>query len=68
MQSFKLNKAEEEALYKKSIALNVELIKTGELPMTESKIMHEILKQTLIMGELELTRNGEIRVLSNTKN
>lgn len=67
MQSFKLTKTEEEALFKKSVVINTELIKLGELPMTESKIMHEILKQTLLLGDIEVTRNGEIRILSKNE-
>ncbi|WFF37714.1 hypothetical protein LU290_05415 [Moraxella nasibovis] len=67
MQSFKLTKAEEEALYKKSIAVNIELLKFGKTPLPESKILHEILKQTLLTGDVELTRTGEIRVLSQNE-
>ena len=67
MQSFKLTKTEEEALFKKSVAINTELIKLVELPMTESKIMHEVLRQTLLLGDIEVTRNGEIRILSKNE-
>lgn len=67
MQSFKLTKTEEEALFKKSVAINTELIKLGELPMTKSKIMHEVLRQTLLLGDIEVTRNGEIRILSKNE-
>lgn len=37
----------------------------GKMPLTESKIMHEIINQTLILGELELKTNGNIRVIVN---
>lgn len=67
MQSFKLNKEEEEALYRASISLNREMVRIGKIPLTESKIMHKILRQTLMLGEIEVTRNGEIRVLSQSE-
>ncbi len=67
MQSFKLNKGEEEALYRTSISINREIVRIGKIPLTESKIMHEILNQTLMFGEIEVTRNGEIRVLSQNE-
>lgn len=67
MQSFKLNKDEEEALYRTSLSINREMVRVGKMPLTESKIMHEILRQTLMFGEIEVTRSGEIRVLSQNE-
>lgn len=65
MKTFKLNSAEEEALHRSSISLNRELVRLGQIPMPESKILHEILQQTLVLGEIEVTRDGKIRVLAN---
>lgn len=65
MKTFKLNKVEEEALHRSSLTLNRELVRLGQMPMPESKILHEILQQTLILGEIEITRDGKIRVLAN---
>lgn len=67
MKTFKLTAQEEEALYRSSISLNRELVRLGAMPLPESKILHEILKQTLLMGEIEVTRDGNIRVLANEK-
>lgn len=64
MKTFKLNSAEE-ALHRSSISLNRELVRLGQIPMPESKILHEILQQTLVLGEIEVTRDGKIRVLAN---
>lgn len=65
MKTFKLNAHEEEALHRSSISLNRELVRLGHIPMPESKILHEILQQTLVLGEIEVTRDGKIRVLAN---
>lgn len=65
MKTFKLNSTEEEALKRSSISLNRELVRLGQIPMPESKILHEILQQTLVLGEIEVTRDGQIRVLAN---
>lgn len=65
MKSFKLNTDEEKALFDTSMKINKELVKMGKMPLTESKIMHEILNQTLILGELEIKTNGDIRVIVN---
>lgn len=63
-KSFRLTDKEEEMLYRSSLTINRELIKLGKSPITESKLLHAILAQTLETGEIEVTRNGDIRVLS----
>uniref|UniRef100_A0AAU8B228 Uncharacterized protein n=1 Tax=Dulem virus 62 TaxID=3145773 RepID=A0AAU8B228_9VIRU len=66
-KSFRLTDDEEKALYSVNLSVNRELIKIGKAPMTDSKILHIILEQTLKNGEVEVTRNGEIRVLSQSE-
>lgn len=63
-KNFRLTDKEEEMLYRSGLAVNRELVRLGKAPMTDSKLMHIILEQTLAYGEIEVTRNGEIRVLS----
>lgn len=65
MKTFKLNAHEEEALKRYSISINRELVRLGYVPMPESKILHEILQQCVVFGEIEVTRDGKIRVLAN---
>lgn len=66
-KSFRLTDDEEEMLYRSSLSVNRELIKIGKPPITDSKLMHTILEQTLKNGEIEVTRNGEIRILSQNE-
>lgn len=64
-KTFRLTDREEEMLYRTSMNINRELIRIGKSPMNESKILHEILEQTLALGEIEVMRDGQIRVLAN---
>lgn len=64
-QSFRLNTEEQELLFRTAVTINRELVRIGKMPMKESEILHKILEQTLKLGELEVTREGQIRVLAN---
>lgn len=66
-KNFRLNDKEEEILYRSNLTVNRELIRLGKAPITDSKLLHIILEQTLEMGELEVTRDGNIRVLSQNE-
>lgn len=67
-KSFRLTDKEEEMLYRTNLTVNRELIRLGKAPINDSKLLHEILNQTLYLGEIEVTRNGQIRVLANELN
>lgn len=64
VKTVRLTESEQELLFRTAVNLNRELVRIGKMPVKESEIVHRILEQTLKMGELEVTRNGEIRVLS----
>lgn len=65
MKSFRLTDIEEDTLYKCSMEINKQLIKLNKMPLTEAKILHEIIRQTLIDGEIEVSADGELRIVSN---
>lgn len=61
-KTFRFNDEEEKALNEVALRLNRELVKAGKKPLRDTEIFHEIVKQTLIDGTIEITRNGDIRV------
>lgn len=66
-KTFRLTDDEQEMLYRTALNLNRELVRIGKMPVRDSEIMHKILEQTLKFGELEVTRSGEIRILSQNE-
>lgn len=64
VKTVRLTKNEQELLFRTAVNLNRELVRIGKMPVKESELVHKILEQTLKLGELEITRSGEIRVLS----
>lgn len=66
-KNFRLSDKEEEMLYRSNLAVNRELVRLGKAPITDSKLMHIIVEQTLIYGEVEVTRDGGIRILSQNE-
>lgn len=57
-KTFRLSDAEEKALNNVQLRLNRELVKNGQKPMRDTEILHEILKQTLLTGTIDLSRQG----------
>lgn len=37
----------------------------GKMPLKDTEIFHEIMKIALIRGDLEVKRNGEIKIISD---
>lgn len=66
VKNVRLTANEQENLYRTTVTLNRELVRLGKMPIKESELVHQILEQTLNMGEIELTRDGQVRVLANT--
>lgn len=66
-KSFRLTDDEQETLFRTAVNLNRELVRIGKMPLKESEILHKILEQTLKFGEIEVTRDGYIRVLSQNE-
>lgn len=65
MQNLRLTKDESETLYRTTINVNRELVRLGKMPLKDSELLHKIIEQTLKLGEIEVTRDGQIRVLAN---
>lgn len=67
-KNVRLSESEQEMLFRTSVNVNRELVRIGARPLRESEIVHKILEQTLKYGEIEVTRDGQIRVIANELN
>ena len=65
-KTFRFTDEEETALNETALKINRDLVKAGNKPLRDTEIFHEIIKQTLIDGFVEVTREGKIKV--GTKN
>lgn len=61
-KTFRFTDEEENALNKIGLDLNRDLVKQGKMPKRDTEIFHEIIKQTLLEGTIEVNRDGEIKV------
>lgn len=65
-KTFRFTDEEEQALNEIALKLNRDLVKAGEKPLRDTEIFHEIIRQTLLEGTIEVARDGKIKV--ETKN
>lgn len=61
-KTFRFTDQEEQALNEVGLKLNRELVKAGKKPLRDTEIFHEIIKQTLLDGLIEVTRDGTVKV------
>jgi site-specific DNA-adenine methylase len=61
-KTFRFTDQEEQALNEIALKLNRDLVKAGKKPLRDTEIFHEIIKQTLIDGFIEVGRDGNIKV------
>ncbi|WEI14030.1 hypothetical protein PX668_01575 [Acinetobacter soli] len=61
-KTFRFTDEEEQALNEIALKLNRDLVKAGQKPLRDTEIFHEIIKQTLIEGIIEVNRDGAIKV------
>ena len=61
-KTFRFTDEEEKALNEVALKLNRDLVKAGEKPLRDTEIFHEIIRQPLIEGIIEVTRDGKIKV------
>jgi len=61
-KTFRFTDEEEKTLNEVALKLNRDLVKAGEKPLRDTEIFHEIIRQTLIEGIIEVTRDGKIKV------
>lgn len=62
-KTVRLSDTEEAELIKVCLKINRELVRMGKMPLKDTEIFHEIMKITLINGEIELNRRGEIKII-----
>lgn len=62
-KTVRLTDKEEKFLIETALKLNRELVKMGKMPMKDTELFHEIIEQTLIKGIIELSREGEIKIV-----
>lgn len=61
-KTFRFTDEEEQALNDMALKINRDLVKAGKKPLRDTEIFHEIIKQTLIDGVIEVSRDGAIKV------
>lgn len=61
-KTFRFTDEEEQALNENALKLNRELVKIGKKPLRDTEIFHEIIKQTLLEGLIEINREGNIKI------
>ena len=61
--NIRLTQAEQEALRRKAVEINKELVKRGMQPMKDSELVHAFLERAI--GGLELTASGAISAAVN---
>lgn len=65
-KTFRFTDEEEQALNEVALKLNRDLVKAGKKPLRDTEIFHEIIKQTLLQGIIEVSRDGTVKI--ETKN
>ena len=61
-KTFRFTDQEEQALNETALKLNRDLVKIGKKPLRDTEIFHEIIKQTLIEGNIDISREGIIKI------
>ena len=61
-KTFRFSDEEEKALNDVALKLNRDLVKAGKKPLRDTEIFHEIIKQTLINGNIDINREGQIKI------
>ena len=61
-KTFRFTDEEEQALNETALKINRDLVKEGKKPLRDTEIFHELIKQTLLDGIIEVTRDGNLRI------
>jgi len=61
-KTFRFTDEEERVLNETALKLNRDLVKIGKKPLRDTEIFHEIIKQTLIEGNIDISREGIIKI------
>lgn len=61
-KTFRFTDEEEQALNETALKINRDLVKAGKKPLRDTEIFHELIKQTLLDGIIEVTRDGALKI------
>ncbi|WP_455803214.1 hypothetical protein [Acinetobacter guillouiae] len=61
-KTFRFTDEEEQALNETALKINRDLVKAGKKPLRDTEIFHELIKQTLLEGIIEVTRDGALKI------
>ena len=61
-KTFRFTDDEEQALNKVGLKINRDLVDAGKKPLRDTEIFHEIIRQTLLNGTIEVSRDGTINI------
>ncbi|MDV7606496.1 hypothetical protein R4610_17665 [Acinetobacter baumannii] len=61
-KTFRFTDEEENALNETALKINRDLVKAGKKPLRDTEIFHEIIKQTLLDGSIDITREGLLKI------
>lgn len=61
-KTFRFTDEEEQVMNEVSLRVNRELVKAGQKPLRDTEIFHEIIRKTLIEGQIEVSRDGSLKV------
>ncbi|TNL43673.1 hypothetical protein [Acinetobacter bereziniae] len=61
-KTFRFTDEEEQALNETALKINRDLVKAGKKPLRDTEIFHELIKQTLLEGIIEVTRDGTLKI------
>ena len=63
-KTVRLNDQEEKALVDACLRINRELVRMGKMPLKDTELFHKILELTIVKGEIELSRDGDIKLIT----
>lgn len=63
-KTFRFTDEEENALNDVALRINRELVKIGKKPLRDTELFHEIINKTLLQGTIEISRDGEVKIIS----
>lgn len=61
-KTFRFTDDEEQALLDIALRINRDLVKMGKMPLRDTELFHEIIKQTVLDGSIEISRDGKLLI------
>ena len=66
-KTFRFTDEEENALNEVALKVNRDLVKAGRKPLRDTELFHEIVRQTLLEGAIEVNRDGLVKIEIKSK-